>query len=146
MIREYREGDIEKGLLDTYIDGFKYHENGRSDVFKYISREDSLNTLKEMIEDETMYVYLIDDEVVSYISFFVKEKRSRVFYINQLVVKEGIRGKGIGKKMLLYVEDLARNLKCDRIEFNCWAFNRKAIEIYEHLGYTEQRVHFEKVL
>ena len=41
-------------------------------------------------------------------------------------------------------EEIAKKEKCVRVEFCCWSFNKHANEIYNHLGFKEQRVIFEK--
>ena len=36
-IREANIDDVEKGLLEVFIDGYRYHQNGRPDIFKNLS-------------------------------------------------------------------------------------------------------------
>lgn len=33
LIREATLDDVENGLLDVFIEGYRYHQNGRPDVF-----------------------------------------------------------------------------------------------------------------
>ena len=38
-IREATINDVDKGLLSVFIEGYRYHQNGRPDVFTNISDE-----------------------------------------------------------------------------------------------------------
>ena len=35
---------------------------------------------------------------------------------------------------------------CKRIELNCWAFNEKALSLYENIGFIKQRIILEKTI
>lgn len=63
----------------------------------------------------------------------------KVIWINELVVDEKLRGKGIGTKLFNETKKYAKNNKCDAVELNCWEFNEKAPRFYERCGMNTQR-------
>jgi len=55
-------------------------------------------------------------------------------YIEDLYVKPGFRGKGIGRTMLRYLAKLARDRNCGRFEWAVLDWNEPAIKFYKGLG------------
>ena len=60
-IRKAKLEDIDLNLLDLYIDGFKYHYNGRPDVFGNKDEQVLKNDLIETINNSNILV-LEDNE------------------------------------------------------------------------------------
>lgn len=58
----------------------------------------------------------------------------RGLYLEDLFVKPEFRGKGIGKRLLLELVQLARERKCARMEWVVLDWNQPAIDFYEQLG------------
>ncbi|MDT8448685.1 MAG: GNAT family N-acetyltransferase [Wenzhouxiangellaceae bacterium] len=55
-------------------------------------------------------------------------------YLEDLFVRESMRGRGIGKALLLHLAGIARERGCGRMEWSVLDWNRPAIEFYESLG------------
>ena len=55
-------------------------------------------------------------------------------YLEDLFVKESARGKSIGRKMLAYLANLAKERKCGRLEWWVLDWNETAILFYKRLG------------
>jgi len=55
-------------------------------------------------------------------------------YLEDLYVKPGFRGKGIGRTMLRYLAKLARDRNCGRFEWAVLDWNEPAIKFYKGLG------------
>jgi GNAT superfamily N-acetyltransferase len=55
-------------------------------------------------------------------------------YIEDLFVKPAERGKGIGKKMLAYLAQLAKSRNWGRLEWWVLDRNKIAIDFYKHIG------------
>jgi GNAT superfamily N-acetyltransferase len=58
----------------------------------------------------------------------------RGLYLEDLFVKPEFRGKGIGKRLLLELVQLAHQRKCARMEWVALDWNQPAIDFYEQLG------------
>ena len=135
-IRRTNINDIDNNLLNIFIDGFEFHLNGRKDIFDNNKKNDDLKKdLIDLIENKDVLVFII---------FEIKDKRSKTLWIDQLVVDKKERGKRISSLLIKKAEEIAKKEKCVRVEFCCWSFNKHANEIYNHLGFKEQRVIFEK--
>ncbi len=142
-IRKATINDLDKGLLSVFIEGYRYHQNGRPDVFANISddvlKEDLINNLNRL----STIVIFDGDTIVGYLSYLIKGNHSKKLHVDQLIISENYRGKGLGKKLMDEVKNIALKNNCDRIELDCWMFNKSAIAMYEHIGFDRQRIMFE---
>ena len=145
-IREATLNDFDKGLLKVFIEGYRYHQNGRPDIFANISDNDLKNDLIENFDRLNTIVILEDESIVGYLSYKIKEKHTKKLDVDQLVILEQYRGKGLGKKLMDEAKKIAIDNGCDRIELNCWIFNENALAMYEHIGYNRQRIIYEMEL
>lgn len=55
-------------------------------------------------------------------------------YLEDLYVKPEMRGKGLGTALLSYLEDLAQERDCGRLEWACLNWNEPSIRFYKQLG------------
>ena len=55
-------------------------------------------------------------------------------YLEDLFVRETMRGKGIGKALLLHLAGIARERGCGRMEWSVLDWNTPAIDFYKALG------------
>lgn len=55
-------------------------------------------------------------------------------YLEDLFVREDMRGKGIGKALLLHLAGIARDRDCGRMEWSVLDWNTPAIDFYKALG------------
>lgn len=54
-------------------------------------------------------------------------------YINNVSVFEKFRGMGIGTKLIAFIE---KNTRMSKVALDCLVENKKALHLYERLGYT----------
>lgn len=146
IVRKATINDLNKGLLDVFIQGYRYHQNGRADIFVDVSDEMLKEDLIKNFENLSTIVILDGDVIVGYLSYKIKEKHSKKLDVDQLVIDENHRGKGLGKKLMEEVKNIALKNDCDRIELNCWMFNKNALKMYEHIGFNRQRIIYEMPL
>lgn len=145
-IREATTEDLNKGLLNVFIEGFRYHQNGRPDVYENLSDEELKKDLIKQFEYLSMIVVIDNDIIVGYLAYKIKEKNVRKLYVDQLVITEQYRKNGLGKMLVNKVKNIALKNNCDRIELNCWIFNKDAMAMYEHIGFDKQRIIYEMPL
>lgn len=55
-------------------------------------------------------------------------------YLEDLFVNPKMRGKGIGKRLLTYLANLAKERGCGRLEWSCLDWNEPSIKFYKSLG------------
>lgn len=135
-------------LLHLFKYGYSIHLKKRPDKFIVKTDEEYIKTIKEFIEDENLsiFIYCKDNEIIGYLAFEIIDKATKYIWVDELVISEDYQNKGYGKELLKKLEEYAKSIQCKRIEFGCWCFNRKAMAIYEHMGFYHQKVIFEKEL
>ncbi len=70
----------------------------------------------------------------------------KMAFMDALYVEDKFRGKGIGKKLFLETEHIAKENGAKRLDLHVWEFNANAINFYKSLGMEVQRYTFEKNL
>ena len=124
---------------DIYIDG----EVLEYDYFnEIINDDDSLNYLYED-NNKVVGVILVDKKTTKSLPII---KSKNIYYINDIVVDEKFRKKGIGRKLYNYIKEKAIDDNIDSIELNVWSFNKDAIKFYESLGMNVKNMKFEDVI
>lgn len=142
-VRKATFNDIDNGLFSAFIEGYRHHQNGRPDRFKDLSNDVLKKELIDNFDSISIIVALNDEKVVGYLKYNVAEKSVRKLFIEQFAIIKDFRGKEIGKILMQEVKNIAIKNNCDRIELDCWTFNKDAISMYEHMGFTKQRIRFE---
>ena len=146
FVREARLDDLESGLLQAFIDGYRYHQNGRPDVFSNITDESLKGKLLKDLDKFNILVALKDDEIVGYLAYEIKEKDYAKMHIDQLAVRSEFRGQGFGGLLIEAAKEKAIECNCRRIELDCWIFNESALNFYTNLGFENQRIMYEMKL
>ena len=70
----------------------------------------------------------------------------RFGYIEEVVVSEEYRGRGIGKRLLESISDWAKTQGLDEVGLHVWQRNHRATTFYESLGYEITRHTMRKCL
>jgi len=65
--------------------------------------------------------------------------KGKMLYLEDLVVSQNHRGKGIGKALFLKVKEHAANLGCALLKWQVLDWNDPAIQFYEHLDATIEK-------
>ncbi|HVF01321.1 MAG TPA: GNAT family N-acetyltransferase [Rubrobacteraceae bacterium] len=55
-------------------------------------------------------------------------------YLEDLYVTPGLRGRGVGRAMLVYLAKLAKKRDCGRLEWSVLDWNEPAIKLYKSIG------------
>jgi len=55
-------------------------------------------------------------------------------YLEDVYVKPELRGKGIGKQILIYLANIAKEKDCGRFEWSVLDWNEPSIKFYKNLG------------
>lgn len=149
MIRNIRKSDyqaVDRLLLQLH----KVHVEGRPELFSPLEHFMSEESFNNLIEDEEMITILAEKNFKVVGCCFVSMLshsgmvRMRIAYIDQIVVDEKYRKRGIGKKLFETAERRAKELGAKRIDLMVWGHNRIAIQAYESYGMTPQMHTYEK--
>jgi ribosomal protein S18 acetylase RimI-like enzyme len=89
---------------------------------------------------EKGHVFLLakeDEEFLGFASYEVHCKDQTKTKIHKIYILPGTQGKGVGKKLISHVKDIAY-MEGDRFIFlNVNRFNENAISFYKHIGFYE---------
>ena len=99
------------------------------------------------------YVSFVADEngaLKGFIAGEVKEKKYRVYnkegYVELWFVEPEYQGQSVGKKLFDMLAEEFKKLGCTHITLDTHLENSKAIQIYEHMGFTKRLITFFKPL
>lgn len=96
--------------------------------------------------------FVADDKgfLTGFICGIVKEKKHRVYnkqgYVELWYVDPSTQGHGVGKELFDILIEEFKKAACTHLALDTYLENAKAIEIYEHMGFTKRLVTFFKPL
>ncbi|PGS54220.1 GNAT family N-acetyltransferase [Bacillus sp. AFS041924] len=143
-IRNANEEDY-NSLLSLFRQVHDLHVFERPDLYKEnstpVGEEDFTNQLKD--DKQHIYVATLDTEIVGVAVLKEEEvvensfvNTRKILLVNSLCVDDASRKKGIGRKLMQFVFDFARELNVDSIELGVSESNQNAIHFYESIGMT----------
>ena len=70
--------------------------------------------------------------------------KERDYYaVHEFGVDENLRRSGVGKALIAFIKEDAKEKGFDRIELNMWEFNEGALRFYESVGFKTYRRYME---
>ncbi len=87
--------------------------------------------------------------IVGFLSLTSREslyRQGRLAYLDEIVVEEGHRSRGVGAALLRGAEELAREAGCNLLELDSAFHRADAHRFYEREGYVKTGFTFEKIL
>ncbi len=102
---------------------------GSGQVTYMLNKFQSVEAIKEQIESGTLY-YLIrfNGEPAGYVSVY---KKNTSLFLSKFYVHKSMRGKGLGKEALAFVEEKAKELECESISLTVNKHNTNSIKAYD---------------
>lgn len=123
-----------KGTVEYLGDCTKVMENSAMCTAYFQTEESRINAVKEGIDSGNLYIALYNGECAGF-AFFIPEGAFHAFhYLHLIAIREEYRGKGIGKKLLKFIEDMLFKTR-DKIFLVVGDYNPVAKIFYEKLGY-----------
>jgi len=107
---------------------------GKKQVDYMLEKFQSKKAMKEQIEKGYIY-FLVEDggRNIGYISI---EPRENELFLSKLYIKSSERGKGLGRKAVQFLEELAREKKLGKISLTVNKNNVNSIAAYEKIGFN----------
>jgi PhnO protein len=119
---------------------------------KQMDYEELRKVVKKYIKDSNYHIYGYEDKG-KLVGLVTVSFRWAVFYdgkvatIEELVVDQGFKGKGIGKELVKFVEDkIIRPGKAKGIELSSDLRRKESHIFWERLGYPKRAFEFRKKL
>lgn len=138
----YRQAEVKdlEVLFNLAVEFSKYCADKSGDKKTFFQKGWKTYFKEEILESLNdrgcFYEIAFDDKIpVGYcVSYFCE--KGYFYIIDELFVTKKYQGKGIGKKLIKNSIKNGKKYKCDlRVEVYNW--NKKAIEIYKNIGYTD---------
>jgi len=132
IIRKIIESDLHNGFLKS-LDNLRPVRD-----FRY---EYAINILKKILENDNHIIHVaeLDGKIVGSATLLIEQKfihnGGLVGHIEDVVVKKGFEGQGIGMKLVLSLLDLAKERKCYKTILNCEDDIRP---FYEKIGFKQK--------
>ena len=153
-IRKMKINDYES-VQKLQHQGYLLHSEARPDL--YIQNANSFNFeyfVEQLNNKNTInLVYEENKEIVAILLAQFKKpsnapfiKKRKVIFIDSIVVNQNYQKMGIGRRMMEYLENIAKKKKFESIELNVYSFNKDAQKFYKSLGMSEKSSIFEKKL
>jgi ribosomal protein S18 acetylase RimI-like enzyme len=142
-IRKANKKDFQS-INEIAIQEQDLHVELRPDLYKHSDTVITMKWFNELLDDGAILVGEIDNKIVSYAICFIKKWNDpliiskKVMFIKSIANDKNYIGMGIGKKMMSYIMELAKEEKCDVIELQVNSKNKNATGFYEHLGMKEK--------
>ena len=124
------------------------HVNWRPDLFLSVDEVISKENFKEKIQTKEIYVAKINNEIIGYVTFNIKEKDNhnmryrKQLQIEAICIDEKNRGKGIGTELLNYVKKIAKENNCTDLYLTVNQENKNAIKVYEKFGFKVKNISY----
>ena len=101
--------------------------------------------VKEISKVRTELTVLTDNEQIIGFANFYNYKPKKSAFIGNIVIDEAYRGKGLGKKIVLYMLKIARdNYQLNKIKISVFSENTPALLLYTQLGFTPYAIEKRK--
>lgn len=100
-------------------------------------------------ENAYFFVETHDDRIIGFISFYIKHylhHEHPTGEIAELVVDPMYRNQHIGRRLIMHVEELAKQLGLEEIELSTSTYRIKAHHFYETMGYCQDHLNYTKKL
>ena len=121
------------------------HYEIEPELFKPFSLESMTHMFAGMFRDPAMsaYVAYVDETPAAYLVVAERTLEENAFryaytvlYIDQVCVNSGFKGQGIGKALVDFAKQLAKEKHINRIEMNYWTKNNNSGEFFRSQGFT----------
>lgn len=153
MIVEY-DSKYDEQIKDLLVELQNYLvdiDNWHTQILKPEYRENMFKLDMEKVRKQNgkIYLYIENNVAIGIIIGIIEEKDeidkltndcAKTGSILELVVKNDIRGNGIGKLLLGKIEQFFKDVDCKRINIEVFGPNKKGLNFYEKNGYITRNI------
>lgn len=126
----------------------KMHVKWRPDLFLDVDEVIKKSELEGKIQAKEILVAKVENIIVGYVTFTIKEKNNpsmryrKQLHIEAICVDENSRGKGIGTELLKNVKNIAKENNCNDLYLTVNEENINAIKLYEKFGFKVKNISY----
>ncbi|MEK5428739.1 GNAT family N-acetyltransferase [Cytobacillus sp. FSL R7-0680] len=147
-IRSYNQQDKQRILqLSSRLSEISFLEHRDSEQMQ----QKQLEMAQASIDENSDNIFVAEEEGVflGYIEckgeedYFSKEKLA---YISAIAITAEGEGKGVGKQLMRFAETWAHERGIKVLVLDVFSENQRAVQFYEHIGYSQEIVKMTKVI
>lgn len=122
------------------------HVNWRPDLYLNVEEVITKEEFEEKIQAKEIFVAKVQDEIVGYITFYIKEKNNpamryrKQLQIEAICVDEEKRGEGVGTELLEKTKEFGKENGCTDMYLTVNEENKNAIKVYEKFGFKVKSI------
>ena len=122
------------------------HISWRPDLYEMVEELYSPERMQSVITSRSLYVAKIDGMVIGYVLTGIRSiefpgaVKRKIMVIDELVVHELCRGRGIGTSMVADIRALARAFRCTDLQVTVYPQNDDAVGFYQKCGLMIQNL------
>lgn len=152
MIRKATLNDMEQtAKLSLQLHDF--HVKEKPDSFRPVPMEFFRGRLEWYVNEENAEVIVSDDgginafAAVKILDVSSEEKMPRkLCYVDCFAVDEKCRRQGVGRRLMEYIREFAKENDCTSVQLGVSAFNEQAQKFYHAMGFTPRTFVMEQKL
>lgn len=123
----------------------EHHHKMYPEIFRPYDKEEIAKAIKKMLggREAKAFVAYEGEEAAGYAIIFISRFNQNAFQqarsamqVDQFAVLEKFRKKGVGKKLMDFLVELAKKEKLSRIDLNHWEKNEEAKEFFGKSGFV----------
>ena len=124
----------------------KLHVNWRPDLYLSVEEVIKKEDFEEKIQSKEIFVARMQNNIVGYVTFNIKEKNNpsmryrKQLQIEAICVNEKNRSKGIGTELLNFAKNIAKENNCTDMYLTVNEENINAIKVYEKFGFKVKSI------
>ena len=138
QFRNLQKNDFNLGYLDLLSQLTEVNKNN-------ISSEKFSNFIDKLGENHKIIIIINNNKIIATGTLLIENKIihsiSKVGHIEDIVVDSNSKGLGIGKKIVNYLTNLAKENNCYKVILNC---NDHNIGFYQKCGYQKKETQMVK--
>lgn len=120
----------------------KFSEKDLNDLINAVQSE---RAITNKINDNYVYSFILDnDNKAGYFAYTINKEKNELFLCKFYILKS-YRGKGLGRKTIQYLEDVAKKNKVAKLTLTVYEKNLSSIEIYKSMGFENLGLIFRKI-
>ena len=150
-VRIARKEDF-KGVHDVFLEVHKFHMDHTDNIFKDIDPILEDEFIEMINNPEGIFLVSDNDGIDGFLNANIVEKNSKLtgykkyLMIEQLGVTKKSQKKGVGRSLMEFAEEKAKEKGCTMLILDVWGFNENAIGFYEHIGFAERTRKLQKFI
>ena len=134
--------------IDRYASTLQENTYEATNESSYLRAEKAINGyLPDGFKTKHHEFYMISErnEVVGHVWIKIDEQKKSAF-LYEIFLVEAARSKGIGKRVMLELENLLKKRKVEFFKLHVFGSNEPAIHLYNHLGFEIAGINMYKVI